>query len=46
MDKASYEKHTRRVTAANAVKSNKDLRKKIMLDAAKIYKDAAGLSGV
>ena len=46
MDKASYNKHTRRVTAANAVKHNSDLRKKVMLDAYKIYKDAGGLKGV
>ena len=46
MDKSSYDKHTRRVTAANAVKHNPDLRKKVMLDAYKIYKDAGGLKGV
>ena len=32
-----YDKHTRRVAAANAVKKNKPLRKKIMLSAAQIY---------
>ena len=46
MDKVSYDKHTRRVNAANAVKHNPNLRKKIMLDAAQIYRDAAGLKGV
>ena len=46
MDKAEYDRHTRRVNAANAVKHNPDLRKKVMLDARKIYKDAGGLSGV
>ena len=46
MDKASYDKHTRRVTAANAVKNNPNLRKKVMLDAVQIYKDAVNLKGV
>ena len=46
MDKASYDKHTRRVTAANAVKDNPNLRKKIMLNAVEIYRDAVGLKGV
>ena len=46
MDKASYDKHTRRVTAANAVKHNPNLRKKVMLDAVQIYKDAVNLKGV
>ena len=46
MDKAAYNKHTRRVTAANAVKHNQDLRKKVMLNAAEIYRDAVNLKGV
>ena len=46
MDKASYDKHTRRVTTANAVKDNPDLRKKVMLNAAEIYRDAVNLKGV
>ena len=46
MDKAAYDKHTRRVTSANAVKDNPNLRKKIMLDAAQIYRDAVNLKGV
>jgi len=41
-----YDKHTRRVNAANAVKNNPDLRKKVMLSAVQIYKDAVGLKGV
>jgi hypothetical protein len=41
-----YDKHTRRVNAANAVKHNPDLRKKVMLSAAQIYKDAVKLKGV
>ena len=32
-----YDKHTRRVNAANAVKKNPELRKKVMLSAAQIY---------
>ena len=35
---STYDKHTRRVNAANAVKKNPPLRKKVMLDAAQIYK--------
>ena len=42
----AYDKHTRRGTAANAVKNNPDLRKKVMLSAAQIYKDAVRLKGV
>ena len=42
----AYDKHTRRVNAANAVKHNPDLRKKVMLSAKDIYNDAVRLKGV
>jgi len=37
MDKKTQAKHDRRIIAANAVKHNPPLRKKIMLNAAQIY---------
>ena len=37
MSDNNYDKHTRRVNAANAVKKNPELRKKVMLSAAQIY---------
>ncbi len=38
MDKATYEKHNRRVNAAKAAKTP-ETKKKIMLNAAQIYLD-------
>lgn len=40
MDKDLYDKHTRRLNAAKAVKGNKVLHKKVILSAPQIYKDA------
>ena len=40
MDKALYDKHARRVNAANAVKHLPGLRIKVILSAPDIYKDA------
>ena len=42
MDKGAYDKHTRRLNAANAVKHLPGLRIKVIRSAPQIYKDATG----
>ena len=48
LDKAKYDKSSRRHNAAKVMKDAgyTNAQKVIVLDAAKIYKDAAGLGGV